>query len=74
MQFYVTGFQLDQMPLGSSIGGKRKKVLKKKNCNGFHYMGPKLWNSLPAHIRKTNIRNIFKEKVKDHIWENIPSV
>ena len=46
----------------------------KKSCNGFHYMGPKLWNFLPKHIRKTNIRNIFKEKLKDFIWESIPSV
>ena len=40
----------------------------------FHYMGPKLWNFLPKHIRKTTIRNIFKEKLKDFIWESIPSV
>ena len=39
----------------------------KKSCNGFHYMGPKLWNFLPGHIRKTTIRNIFKEKLKDYI-------
>ena len=24
----------------------------KKSCNGFHYIGPKLWNFLPGHIRK----------------------
>ena len=46
----------------------------KKSCNGFHYMGPKLWNFLPSHVRKTTIRNIFKEKLKDFIWESIPSV
>ena len=28
LQFNVTGFQLDQMPLGSSIGGKRKRGLR----------------------------------------------
>ena len=28
MQFYMTGFHLDQMPLGSSIGGKRKRLLR----------------------------------------------
>ena len=39
----------------------------KKSCNGFHYMGPKLWNFLPAHIRKTSKRNVFKEKLKDFI-------
>ena len=28
LQFYMTGFHLDQMPLGSSIGGKRKRLLR----------------------------------------------
>ena len=46
----------------------------KKSCIGFHYMGPKLWNFLPGHIRKTSMKNIFKEKLKDFIWEQIPSV
>ena len=46
----------------------------KKSCTGFHYIGPKLWNFLPAHIRKTTIRSIFKDKLKDFIWEHIPSV
>ena len=46
----------------------------KKSCTGFSYIGPKLWNNLPAHIRKTTIKSIFKHKVKDWIWEFIPSV
>ena len=46
----------------------------KKSCNGFHYIGPKLWNFLPGHIRKTTIKSIFKDKLKDFIWDNIPSV
>ena len=46
----------------------------KKSCNGFHYMGPKMWNHLPGHIRKTTIKSIFKEKLKDFIREQIPSV
>ena len=46
----------------------------KKSCNGFHYMGPKLWNFLPKHVRQTTIKAIFKEKLKDFIWESIPSV
>ena len=46
----------------------------KKSCQGFSYNGPKLWNHLPNHIRKTTIREIFKEKLKDYIWEEIPSV
>ena len=59
---------------GLEEGKVRVPEKGKKSCNGFHYMGPKLWNFLPNHIRKTTKRNIFKEKVKDFIWENIPSV
>ena len=64
---------------GYSLRGLENGTVKvpekgKKSCNGFHYTGPKLWNFLPSHIRKTTIRNIFKEKVKDFIWEHIPSV
>ena len=46
----------------------------KKSCTGFSYIGPKLWNHLPGHIRKTTIKSIFKSKMKDWIWEFIPSV
>ena len=46
----------------------------KKNCTGFSYIGPKMWNYLPEHIRKTTIREIFQDKMKDWIWESIPTV
>ena len=59
---------------GLEEGKVRVPEKGKKSCNGFHYMGPKLWNFLPKHIRKTTIRSIFKEKLKDFIWESIPSV
>ena len=36
----------------------------KKNCTGFGYIGPRMWNHLPGHIRKTTIRGIFKKKSK----------
>ena len=61
--------------LRSLEDGKVKVPEKgKKGCTGFSYFGPKLWNYLPAHIRKTTIREIFKDKLKDWIWESIPSV
>ena len=71
--------EMIQVPKGYGLRGLQDGTVivpekGKKSCNGFHYMGPKLWNFLPSHIRKTTIRNIFKEKVKDFIWENIPSV
>ena len=46
----------------------------KKSCTGFSYIGPKMWNYLPVHIRKTTIKGIFKDKMIDWIWEFIPSV
>ena len=46
----------------------------KKSCTGFGYIGPRLWSQLPVHIRKTTISDIFKNKMKDWIWEFIPSM
>ena len=68
-----------QVPKGYSLRGLEDGTVQvpekgKKSCNGFHYIGPKLWNSLPSHIRKTTIRDIFKEKLEDYIWDQIPSV
>ena len=61
--------------LRSLDDGKVKVPEKgKKSCTGFSYNGPKLWNYMPSHIRKTTIRDIFKEKLKEYIWEEIPSV
>ena len=70
MKLEPRGYQLRSLE-----DGKVKVPEKgKKSCQGFSYNGPKLWNHLPGHIRKTTIRDIFKEKVKDYIWEEIPSV
>ena len=67
--------EMKMVPRGYNLRGLEEgKVLMPESCNGFHYIGPKLWNFLPGHIRKTTIKNIFKEKLKDFIWENIPSV
>ena len=33
----------------------------KVRCTGFSYNGSKLWNYLPDHIRKTTLRNVFKD-------------
>ena len=71
--------EMIQVPKGYSLRGLTDGTVNvpekgKKSCNGFHYMGPKLWNFLPSHIRKTTIRSIFKAKLKDFIWESIPSV
>ena len=64
--------EMKMVPKGYNLRGiEEGKVLVpergKKSCNGFHYIGPKLWNFLPEHIRKTTVKNIFKDKVKDFI-------
>ena len=40
----------------------------KKSCTGFSFHGPKLWNYLPEHIRKTWKRDIFEDKMKTGYW------
>ena len=46
----------------------------RKNCTGFSYTGPKLFNHLPEEIRKSTSTHQFKNKLKSWIWENIPSI
>ena len=71
--------EMKLVPRGYNLRGLEEGKVQvpekgKKSCNGFHYIGPKLWNFLPGHIRKTTIKNVFKAKLKDFIWENIPSI
>ena len=71
--------EIKKVPRGYNLRGLEDGKVQvpekvKKSCNGFHYIGPKLWNFLPAHIRKTTIKSIFKDKLKDFIWDHIPSV
>ena len=71
--------EMKMVPRGYNLRGLEDGKVQvpekgKKSCNGFHYMGPKLWNFLPGHIRKTTFKKIFKEKLKDFIWEEIPSI
>ena len=70
MKIVPRGYSLRNLEDGKVLVPEKGK----KSCMGFHYLGPKLWNFLPGHIRKTTIRSIFKDKLKDFIWENIPSV
>ena len=50
------------------------KVPVKPSKPYFSYSGPKLFNSLPEEIRKTDSPKSFKVQLKNWIWENIPSV
>ena len=42
-------------------------------CEGFSFYGAKTWNYLPQSIKSIKNPDLFKEKVKDFIWETIPS-
>ena len=67
MKIVPRGYQLRSLE-----DGKVKVPAKgKKSCTGFSYNGPKLSNYLPEHIRKTWKEDIFKDKLKDWIWEHI---
>ena len=44
-----------------------------RKCTGFTYCGAKIFNSLPIKIRETQDSIIFKELVKNWIWDEIPS-
>ena len=67
MKIVPRGYQLRSLEDGKVNVPARGK----KSCTGFSYHGPKLWNYLPEHIRKTWKKEIFKDKMKDWIWENI---
>ena len=42
------------------------------SCQGFSYFAAKLYNKIPTEIRNAK-ENIYKNSIKDWIWENIPS-
>ena len=42
-------------------------------CEGFSFYGAKMWNSLPEEIKATENSDNFKVKIKNWIWERIPS-
>ena len=43
------------------------------SCTGFSYNAPRLFNMLPVEIKRIEESSLFKEEVKDWIWNQIPS-
>ena len=43
----------------------------RKNCVGFSYIGPKLFNMVPKKVKDTKTTDDFKNKLKEWIWEAI---
>ena len=42
-----------------------------KQCTGFSYIGPKLYNMIPKGIKEGKTTDDFKTQLKGWIWENI---
>ena len=43
------------------------------SCRGFSWHAAKMWNNLPDDIKSIENPNTFKEKIKNFIWDTIPS-
>ena len=42
-------------------------------CQGFSYYAAKMWNKLPDNIKEITDPNMFKARIKKHIWDTIPA-
>ena len=42
-----------------------------ERCKGFAWYGAKMWNQLPEEIKTTENLDLFKDKIKKYLWENI---
>ena len=42
-------------------------------CRGFTWYGAKMWNWIPVEAREIKNPDTFKDAIKKHIWDNIPS-
>ena len=49
------------------------EIQLRRKCTGFTYCGAKIFNNLPNNIRETQDSIIFKNLVKNWIWDEVPS-
>ena len=42
-------------------------------CEGFTWYGAKMWNQLPEEIKSIKKPKIFQARVKQYLWDIIPS-
>ena len=47
-----------------------KKVNTKYGKRTFDYVGPKLWNALPVHVRTEQNTELFKRQVKTMLFRD----
>jgi len=47
------------------ISNRKYKICGERS---FSYFGPKVWNDLPKHVRQAENVNIFKRKLKHHLF------
>ena len=57
-----------QLRSSDSISYVVPKVHTKWGDRSFVHVGPLLWNKLPADIKETHNINIFKVKLKSHLF------
>ena len=66
-------------PNNERIYSNRRKMdvkipkVKHVRCQGFSFVGAKMWNNLPEDIKSIENPDTFKVRIKQHIWDTIPS-
>ena len=59
---------VEQSVKKSKTNGRKSKVLYKDRA--FQHLGPKLFNQLPIHIRASQSLNVFKSRLKTHLFQS----
>ena len=66
-------------PMNERIYSDRRKldvrvpIFHHVRCKGFSWYGAKMWNNLPEDIKSIENPGTFKIRIKQHIWDTIPS-
>ena len=64
---YVHQYSTRQASRGNLYLNQKNTV--RYGLNSLGYLGAKLWNELPDHIRSAKTKNMFKTKLKSHLIE-----
>jgi hypothetical protein len=72
---YITNLLINKTS-SHNLRSNDQNVLKVPRCNtkygerAFSCIAPKLWNNLPHHMRKIDSNDIFRSKLKTHLFHN----
>ena len=67
LSLYVHKYSTRQAIRGNLYLAQKNTV--RYGSNSLGYLGAKLWNELPDHIRSMKSKNTFKSKLKSHLIE-----